>query len=79
MRKNFLTLSKHSFIWAIILFVVSYFMFHYMTADLTFTTVFHEEPCKPVITTMMGNLGVMFLFSGIITRMIANIFFPKEK
>ena len=79
MRKKFLTLSNHSFIWALILFIVSYMMFHYMTPDLTFTTVFHKEPNKPFITYLMGNLGVFFLFSGIFNRMIANIFYPKEK
>ena len=78
MRKNLLTLSKRSLTLALVIFVISYMMFHYMTPDLNFTAVFNIEPNKPFITYMMGNLGVLFLFGSIFTRMIANIFYPKE-
>ena len=77
-KENFNAIQAF-FITAFIIFIVSYMMFHYMTPNLGFSAVFHNEPSKPFITNMTANLGVLFLFSGIFTRMIANIFYPKEK
>lgn len=77
MRNKFLTLSKQSFYIAFGLFIVCYIMFHHLTPNLTLTTAFLIEPSKPFISELVGNLGVLFLFSGIANKMIANIFFPK--
>ena len=79
MREKFLTLSRRSFILAVVVFAISYLMFHHLSVDMTFIAEFQKVANKPYITNCMGNLGVLFLFSSIINRMIANIFYPKEK
>ena len=78
MRKKFEKLSTRSFVLAAVLLVLSFVMFHFLT-DSGFTTVFQQEAGKPFVTEMMADLGVLFLFSGILCRMIAKIFYSNEQ
>ena len=78
MKKKFEKLSVRSFVLAAVLLALSFVMFHFLT-DSGFTTVFQQEAGKPFVTEMMADLGVLFLFSGILCRMIAKIFYPNEK
>ena len=78
MKKKFEKLSVRSFVLAAVLLALSFVMFHFLT-DSGFTTVFQQEAGKPFVTEMMADLGVLFLFSGILCRMIAKIFYPDEK
>ena len=78
MKKKFEKLSVRSFVLAAVLLALSFVMFHFLT-DSGFTTVFQQEAGKPFVTEMMADLGVLFLFSGILYRMIAKIFYSDEK
>ena len=77
MKKKFKTLSTRCLILALVLFALSFVMFHFLT-DSGFTTVFQQEAGKPFVTEMTADLSVLFFFSGILCRMIAKIFFADE-
>ena len=78
MKKKFEKLSSWSFMLAVVLLALSFVMFHFLT-DSGFTTVFQQEAGKPFVTEMMADLGVLFLFSGILCRMIAKTFYSNEQ
>jgi len=77
MKKKLTTLAVWCFVLSAVLLAASYFMFHYLT-DAGFTTVWHPEAGKPFVTEMVADLGVLFLFSGIMSLITARIFFPNE-
>ena len=79
MREKFKKLSRWSFVLAIGIFVFSFFLFHYVMPDGTITLVFQEKPGKPMVTLLWSILGTCFLFSSILSRMIAGIFYPEKK
>lgn len=78
MKMKLFRLAAWSFALAVILLVLSYFCFHYLT-DAGFTTVWHPEAGKPFVTELMADLGVLFLFSGCMSLLSAHIFFPDTK
>lgn len=77
-KKNLRIFSLWCLILGIVIFIVSYIMFHFLT-DNGFTMEFNEEPGKPFITNMVADLGVLFVFSSIISFMASCIFFKKDK
>ena len=79
MKEKLKRLSLWSIVVAVVIFVSSYFIYHYIAPDGSFTTVFQEEPGKPFVTQLWASLGVLFLFAGIFIRMIAGIFYPEKK
>jgi predicted permease len=79
MKKKLLILSNCSFVLADAIFIFSYFLFHYATPDGSFTTVYQTVANKPVITLLFAIWGVFFLFSGVMSCLIAFIFFKNEK
>lgn len=79
MNKNkFLKLSLYSFISGIVVFVINYFFYHFVT-DEGITTVWQPEPGKPFVSNMIGVLAVLFIFASIICLFISFIFFDKNK
>ncbi len=76
MKKKFLVFSACSLILSVLIFILTYFIFHYLTPD-GFTSVLQTEPCKPFITLLFGILGALFLFSGISAFLISLIFYKK--
>jgi len=79
MKKKLHKLSLVSFILAILIFAFSFFIFHFITADFTIAQEFQREAGKPVVTMLLSILGVMFLFSGIMSLIVSRIFFSNEK
>ena len=79
MKKKFQKLSLWSLVLALAIFVFSYFLYHYVTPTGAFTTVYQQQPGKPLVTELFSILGTLFLFAGIFSGMIAKIFFPKQK
>lgn len=77
MKKKLLNLSAWSFVLALVFLAVAYFCFHYLT-DAGFTTVWHPEAGKPFVTELVGDLGVLFLFSSIMSQLAARIFWGKD-
>ena len=78
MRKKWNTLAVCSFIIAVAIFVVTYCLFHHVTADGSFAAAYQETPGKPFITLLFGIWGVMFLFTAVISLVIGRIFYPKK-
>ena len=78
MKAKFNRLSTWSFVLAVVIFILSFFVFHYVTPDLTISPVFQKEAGKPLVCQLLSTLGVLFLFSGILCRMISAIFFDAE-
>ena len=78
MKQKFKTLSLWSFALALAIFVFSYFLYHYVTPEGAVTVVFQPEPGKPLVTELFAILGTLFLFSGILSAMIARIFFSDK-
>lgn len=77
MKQKFNKLSARCFILAVVLLVLAFVLFHYLT-DNGFTTVWQPEADKPFVTEMVADLSVLFFFSGILCRMIAKIFCSNE-
>lgn len=63
---------------AVALTILTYFYFHYYT-DTGFVSVKQTEPAKPFMTYMFGFLTVLFLFSSLISLLIALVFKDKER
>ena len=77
MNQKFKKLSNWSFVLAVVLFALSFVLFHFLT-DNGFVTTWQPEAGKPFVTEMVADLSVLFFFSGIVCRMIAGIFFPEK-
>ena len=79
MKKKLLLLSNWSFAFAFGIFIFSYFLFHYLAPNGTFTAAYQTMASKPVVTLLFAIWGVLFLFTGVLSRLIAHIFFCSEK
>ena len=77
MKEKFKKLSRWSFALAVVLFILSFVLFHYLT-DNGFTTVWQPEAGRPFVTEVAADLSVLFFFIGILCRMIAKIFCSNE-
>ena len=75
--KKLLKLSLVTLIIAVFLFIINFYFFHFVTDD-GFTLIYHEEAGKPFITNLIGNLGILFLFTSIISFIIRQIFYKKN-
>lgn len=79
MNKNkFLKLSLYCLIISVIVFIINYFFYHFVT-DEGISLTWNEEPGKPFVANLIGIFAVLFLFSSVISLLIAYIFYPKEK
>ena len=78
MRKKLLKFSLISFLISVAVFVINYFFYHFVTDEgITFT--FHEEPGKPFVADLIGQLGVLFLFSALVSLIAAFVLCDKDK
>lgn len=78
MKQKFLKLSRLSYGLSLLIFALDFFMYHFVT-DNGISLVFREEAGKPFVTLLLGILGVLFLFSSILSLLIARIFYSEEK
>ena len=79
MRKKLAILSASSFGLAQGFFLLSFWMYHYLMPDGSISPVFRQKPGKPFLTLLWAILGVMFLFSSIMSLLIAAIFGSKKR
>lgn len=75
--KKLLKLSLVTLIIAVSLFIIDFYFFHFVTDD-GFTLTYHKEAGKPFISNLIGNLGILFLFTSIISFIIRQIFYKKN-
>lgn len=78
MNKKLKTLSSWLLALSALVLIAAYCCFHYLT-DGGFTLVWQPEAGKPFVTELLGDLGVLFLFGGIVSRLCARIFYPEER
>ena len=78
MRKKCNTLAAWTFCLAVVIFIISYILYHYMLPGGVFTLTWQPEPGKPVVTMMVAMWGVMFLFASVMSLLIGHIFFPRQ-
>ena len=77
-KKNLQRLSLYTFIIAIVVFAINYYFFHFVT-DEGLGFVFHEEAQKPFVADLIGQLGVLLVFSSIISLLASFIFYNEKK
>lgn len=78
LKKKCNILALCSLALSLAIFVLTYFLFHYLSPDGGFTSVFQETPAKPFITLFFGVWGVMFLFASVMSVLIGLIFSEKK-
>ena len=78
MRKKCNILSLCSFAAALVIFLIAYLLFHFLSPDGGFTTVCQETAAKPVVTMLVGILGVLFAFTGFLSLLVGKIFFSEK-
>lgn len=77
LRKRLYKLSVACLVIAIIVFIINYFVFHYVT-DEGITLIWHAEAGKPFITNLIGILGADMVFASIISALCARIVYKKN-
>ena len=77
MRKKCNILAACSFLTAVLIHTFTYFLYHYLSPEGGFSTVFQPTPAKPFVTLLFGIWGVTFLFAAVMSLLIGRIFFPK--
>ncbi len=77
-KKKILKLSLITLIIGLCVLAIAYFFFHFVT-DEGITFVWHPEAGKPFVTDMIGQLGVLFLFSSAMSAISALVFFDEDK
>ena len=76
-KQKLLKLSLYSFIISLILFAITYFVFHFVTDD-GITLIWHEEAGKPFVTDLLGQLSVLFLFASLFTLLFYFVVFRQK-
>ena len=79
MRRKCFIMALVSFVLALVIYAVAYFMYHYLGPDGNLGTVFYEAPAKPFVTLYVGIWGVMHQFAAVVCLLVGLIFFPKDK
>lgn len=77
-RKNFLKLSLITFLISLGLLAISYYFFHYVT-DSGFTLTWHPEAGKPFVTDMLGQFATLFLWTSVVSLLIALFSLKRKK
>ena len=77
MRIKLFKLSGISFGISAFILTFNYFFFHYF-GENGFSNVFHKEAQKPFVSNLIGQLGVLFLFTSFLSLIIEFIYYKKE-
>ena len=80
-RKRFFVLALCCLVLALGIFGFSHFLYHYVNADFSLSSVYLTEPQKPMVTWLFAIWGVCFLFAGVFSLLLGIIFGsePKDK
>lgn len=76
MKKKFYKFSIITFIIGVVVLLITFFCFHFVTDD-GITLIWHEEAGKPFVTDLLGMFGVLFVFSSVISLLISKIFIEE--
>ena len=78
MRRKLQKLSLAQLMIAAVVFVINYFVFHFVTEN-GITTEWQPEPGKPFISKLIGTLGTLFVFGSVTALLASFILTDKEK
>lgn len=78
MKKKLLKLSLVFIISAVVVFIINYFFFHFVT-DTGITLEWQPEAGKPFVADLIGNLGVLLVFGSIASLCSALVLFGHDK
>ena len=76
MKKKFYKFSLITFVIGLVVLLLTFYCFHFVT-DAGLTLTYHEEAGKPFVTDMLGTFGVLFIFSSAISLLISKIFIEE--
>ena len=76
-KKNLRKFSLISIIIGVLVLTLDYLFFHFVT-DSGISLEWHPEAGKPFVTELIGNLGVLFIFSSAISLISSFVFFKKD-
>ncbi len=76
-RKKLVKLAIICIAIAVLVLAIDYVIFHYVTDD-GFTTERQEEAGKPFVTQLVGQFGVLFLFLGTASLLVAFVCLEKD-
>lgn len=76
-KEKLLKLSLYLFIASLIVFVINYFFYHFVT-DTGISLTWNEEPGKPFVANMIAMLGVLLLSYSILCLIITFVFYSKK-
>ena len=73
MKENLLYCSLTLFLISIGVFVLTFFICHFLEQDMKFHRPFKKVPQKPILTNMFANLGVILFGTSIVLLVLALI------
>ena len=79
MKKKCYLLSLCSFLIALAIYAFTYYLYHYISSDGSFDSVFHGSPAKPFVTLLFGIWGVLHQFAAVMCLLIGIILPSKDK
>lgn len=77
LRKRLIKMAIICLVIAIVVFIINYFVFHYVT-DAGITLEWQPEAGKPFLADLVGQLGLNMLFASIISALSAKIICKKD-
>ncbi len=77
MRKRLFRLALAELIISVVLFIINFFFFHFVT-DTGITTVFQEEAGKPFVALLIGIFATLNLFGATISLLCGLILADKS-
>lgn len=77
LRKRLNKLAIVCLIIAIVVFIINYFVFHYVT-DAGITLEWQPEAGKPFLADLVGQLGASMVFASIMSALSAKIICKKD-
>ena len=76
-KKKLLKLAWVTAVIGLVVLLLAYFCFHYVT-DAGITLEWHAEAGKPFVTILIGVFGVLFMFTSVFSLLLAWIFGKNE-
>jgi multisubunit Na+/H+ antiporter MnhB subunit len=77
-KKQLQKLSLICLIIGVVVMLLTFYCFHFVTDD-GFTLTYHEEAGKPFVTDMLGFFGVLFIFASAMSFIVSLVKYASEK
>lgn len=77
LQKKLYKLSLICFLIAVVVFIINYFVFHYVT-DAGITLEWQPEAGKPFLADLVGQLGASMVFASIMSALCGKILCKKD-